>query len=89
MSPLTTPYSGRVVGGGMDAAPTPSAALRPKSVRDRGLTAFSEGPMTHSPRTGLFPYLRYVLGGFIGLGACDVSAFAGSATRSADGRAVK
>lgn len=89
MPPLTTPYSGRVVGGGMDAAPTPSSALRPKSVRDRGLTAFSEGPMTHSPRTGLFPYLRYEFGGFSGLGACDVSAFAGSATRSADGRAVK
>lgn len=89
MPPLTTPYSGRVVGGGMDAAPTPSSALRPNSVRDRGLTAFSEGPMTHSPRTGLFPYLRYEFGGFSGLGACDVSAFAGSATRSADGRAVK
>lgn len=89
MSPLTTPYSGRVVGGGMDAAPTPSSALGPKSVRDRGLTAFSEGPMTHSPRTGLFPYLRYGFCAFIGLGACDVSAFAGSAMRSADGRAVK
>lgn len=89
MSPLTTPYSGRVVGGGMDAAPTPSSALGRKSVRDRGLTAFSDGPMTHSPRTSLFPYLRYGLGGVIDLRACDVSAFAGSATRSADGRAVK
>lgn len=62
MPPLTTPYSGRVVGGGMDAAPTPSSALGPKSVRDRGLTAFSEGPMTHSPRMGLFTYLRYGFG---------------------------
>lgn len=89
MSPLTTPYSGRVVGGGMDAARTPSQALGSKSTGNRGLKAFGRGPMTRSPRTALFPYFGYGFSGFVGLGACDVSAGAGSTTRAADGRAVK
>lgn len=82
MSPLTTPYSGRVVGGGMDVVRTSSPALGPNRPGKRGLNAFTRGSMTPSPQNGYFPYFRYAQRRFVGLGACVAAVMV---TRSADG----
>lgn len=87
MPPLTTPYSGRVVGGGVDATRPSSPVAGPSSTDSRGLTAFERGPITRSSRMALFPYFQYDFYGFVGLGACQARAFAAVVTRSAEGQA--
>lgn len=89
MSPLTTPYSGRVAGGDVGAALISLPALGTASPGRRGLKGFRPGRMTFSFQIPLFPYFRYGFGRFADLGACREGASAGSTTRSADGRAVK
>lgn len=87
MSPLTTPYSGRVVGGDMNATRTSSSGLGPNSTDSRGLKAFCRARITRSARAAHFPYLRYETSSFVGLGACQERAFAAVVTRFAEGQA--
>lgn len=87
MSPLTTPYSGRVVGGGMNATRTSSPGLGPNSNDSRGLRPFRRERITRSAHLGLFPYFQYENRSIIGLGACQARAFAAVVTRSAEGQA--
>lgn len=87
MPPLTTPYSGRVVGGGMDATRPSAPVAGPSSTDSRGLAAFERGPITHSSRKALFPYFQYGFYRFVGLGACHARPFAAVVTRSAEGQA--
>lgn len=87
MSPLTTPYSGRVVGGDMNATRTSSSGLGPNSTDSRGLKAFRRGRITRSARVAHFSYFMYAISSFVVLGECQERAFAAVVTRSADGQA--
>jgi hypothetical protein len=51
MSPLTTPYSGRVAGGDMATVRRATAFLGSTSFHDVGLNAFRRAPMTPSLMT--------------------------------------
>lgn len=87
MSPLTTPYSGRVAGGDMDAARTSSPAQGPNSCDGRGLKAFRRGAITRGRRNRSIAYLKYAMDASVGPRACQAGASAAVMTRSADGQA--
>lgn len=87
MSPLTTPYSGRVAGGGMGAVRTASPASAPNHRGWRGFTPFGRVSITRNPQIQTFSYFRYGFGRFLGLGACRVSSMAAAVARSANGEA--
>lgn len=84
MPPLTTPYSGRVAGGGMGAVRTASPAQAPNHPAWRGLQPFGRVSITRNRQIQTFSYFRYGFGRFLGLGACRVSSMAAAVARSAN-----
>jgi hypothetical protein len=70
MSPLTTPYLGRVARGDMTAVRTSSPALGTNGLCGEGLNASRRGLMPLSLPHWHFPYFQYVFCRCVGLGEC-------------------
>lgn len=89
MSPLTTPYSGRVVRGDMSAVRTSSPAPGTNGPGEDGPNASGRGLITHGLHQTDFQYFLYGSFGFTGLGACKVSGTLPAPGRLAEGTGLK
>ena len=70
MSPLTTPYLGRVARGDMTAVRTSSPVLGTNGLCGEGPNASRRGLMPLSLSSEQFPYFRYAFYRCVGLGEC-------------------